>query len=218
MTQRQVCWLLLWITLLALPSTALGQAVTLGAKLGANFATIDVSGFQGEETRTAIVAGGVLGIGVSRTFGVQLETLYAQKGAKARDDDETERLWIDYVEVPVLVRVRVPVGSSSVRPVFYAGPTVAFEVSCTHGLETGGSDFEAGCREPGPVSELDPVQTASVDAAIALGGGIDVDLGRTILSFEVRYTNGFTNIVDEDTTEWKNRVLAVIMGLAVRLP
>ena len=38
-----------------------------------------------------------------------------------------------------------------------------------------------------------------------------------VLSVEARYTNGFTNILDEDSTTLKNRVISVVVGWVVRL-
>ena len=190
----------------------------LGVKTGVNSATIDVSSIDTEQRRTAFAAGATLGVALHRAFVIQFEALYMQKGAKAGDEDETERLWVNYLELPLFARVRVPLGSSPVHPTFYVGPTFAFEVSCTLGLETGGQDFETPCGEPGPVSELDPIETVAVDFGVAFGGGLEIVLGRANLSIEGRYTNGFTNvIIDENTTTLKNRVVSVLVGLAVPL-
>ncbi len=199
------------------PGTAGAQGVTLGGKFGANFAKADINDDQGERTRRGIVLGGVLGIPLHEAFGIQLEALYAQKGLAAEDSpDERAVLKINYIDVPVLAHVRIPNRSGPVRPVFYAGPVISFEVACSIEFEEGGISGEAGCRDED--FGVDQFISAAVDFGLTGGGGFDVDLGKTILSFEARYTHGFTDILEEDATEIKNRVISAMVGLSFRVP
>ena len=200
----------------ALPANiAVAQEISVGGKIGVNLAKTAVDDFDEEETRTGIVGGASLGIGLGPVFGLQIEALYAQKGVKAPDQDLTISLQTDYLEMPLLARIRIPVSGGNVRPTLSAGPAVAFELACTLEAESGGVEVEVGCRESG--DGLDALNTASVDFGLLVGGGLDIDVGKTILSFEGRYTHGLVDILQDDASQLKNRAFTFLVGLSFRV-
>ena len=116
----------LLLTLLAgLPAVLPAQSI--GVKAGASFGNISNKGvLPGNlDNRTGFAAGIYLGSGGAIGFGV--EGLYAQRGLKS-DGTSTEETRLDYIDVPVYLRIALPLGP--VRPFGYAGPQVSYEVRC----------------------------------------------------------------------------------------
>ena len=82
-------------------------------------------------------------IGVSATtggaIGFGVEGMYAQRGITSANAADTRKL--DYIDVPVYVRVALPLGS--VAPFVYAGPQAMYEINCgTENGTCGGSGRE----------------------------------------------------------------------------
>jgi hypothetical protein len=98
----------------------------------------------------------------------------------------------DYIEIPVLLKLRIPAGSF--HPFVFAGPAFGFNLKAVlEGIE------------------VDNMPTA--DYSAVLGGGLQ--LGRSI-HIDVRYTMGLQKleIPDLDTIDLKNGVLSATIGLA----
>lgn len=130
MSAHRVHTVFLWaaslVCLLMLPQPADAQTLTLGVEGGVNFTNVtDYSAETGG--RTGLIAGGFLGIELSRIWTLQPEILYAQKGTST----ENRALDLAYLEIPILVKALIPVGGNTIRPVVYAGPTFAFQISCS---------------------------------------------------------------------------------------
>jgi len=154
-------------------------------------------------TYTAFAAGGFVRLGISRLFTIQPELLYIQKGAKFLDDAGAPagRLKVGYVQIPVLVQVRIPTGPAGfVSPHVYAGPAVGFKAGCKLREETGTG--YTSCEDGGQ-------KLKGSDFSVVFGGGVDI--GRAVI--DVRYDYGFSKLEDiSPPSNVKNRTLYLLAG------
>jgi hypothetical protein len=172
----------------------------LGAKAGAVLASQQLSDGAATTlaTRTAVVAGAFYTLPVGSRFGVQIEGLYAQKGARSSMFGIDSTLQLDYLEVSMLARMRFGGGR---RHYYVAGGAApAFR------LRARARTAFAGATEEVDVAD----QVERIDLGVAAGGG--VVLGR--LEIDARYILGIRD-VDADKSDGgrtKNRALAVTAG------
>lgn len=187
--------------LLAGPSTALGQdqpptgAKTFGLIGGVDFSTLAGADVSNTSSRTGFMGGLFLGIMVGRAVEVEPEVLYAMKGSSFTDTDTT--IALDYVEVPILVKVHLqPEGGMYLL----AGPAVDFHVSC----KAAGA-ISIDCSDFG----LSPNLT--------FGGIVGLGYTRGHLGVEGRYDFDFSDALALDSftnLDAKNRVWAILVRLS----
>jgi hypothetical protein len=176
--------------MLVLPQTA-AAGVKFGIKGGANIANVN-GNFTGElsnwKSTVGFCAGIFLELNLGRILTIQPEVLYTVKGA----DSGTGKLKFDYLEIPVLLKIRIPTGS--VHPFVFAGPAFGFSLrALIDGVK---------------ISDM-----PTADYGAVLGGGLQ--LGRSI-HIDARYTMGLQKLAipDLDTIDLKNGVLSATIGLA----
>jgi hypothetical protein len=190
------------LTVLALLFTLLGAApaaaqMTYGARVGVNFA--DVSFDADEDVPTSGRKGLLAGVFVTIPLGwltVQPEAIYTVKGTSLDIGGFTNDYIVDYVEVPVLARARLPRNAYVV-----AGPAMAFRLRARSRTAFGGSTEEVDLDE----------DIESFDLGIVVGVGLDV--GRWVV--DARYTHGLSDI-DTDTSDGvraRNRVVSLSAGI-----
>ena len=191
---KKVGWVLAvgsFAVLLALPRPATAD-VRFGIKGGANVANVngDFVDALGDWKSTVGFCGGIfLELNFGRVLTIQPEVLYTMKGTDTADGG---KLKFDYVEIPILLKLRIPTGS--VHPFVFAGPAFGFTLKAAlEGLEV--EDF--------PKS----------DTSAVLGGGLQ--LGSSF-HIDVRYTMGLQKleIPDLEAIDLKNGVLSATIGLA----
>jgi len=176
--------------MLVLPQMA-AAGVKFGIKGGANIANVN-GNFEealADWKSTVGFCGGVfLELNFGRILTIQPEVLYTMKGA----DTGTGKLKFDYLEIPILLKLRIPIGS--LHPFVFAGPAFGFNLKAVlEGIE---------------VEDM-----PKADYSAVLGGGLQ--LGRSI-HIDVRYTMGLQKleIPDVDAIDLKNGVLSATIGLA----
>ena len=123
-----------------LPLTAqaqLGEGIDIkpGVRAGVDFMTFWGDDVDGDETnrRTGILVGGFLLADFAGPFAVQPELMYIQKGAGQErtlpDGTTVTRTFkLDYIEVPILVKLQVPL-EEGITPSVFAGPTLGLNVT-----------------------------------------------------------------------------------------
>jgi len=146
--------------------------------------------------------------------GFQTGALYVQKGAKLDDDGVAGSLKIDYLEVPVLLRVGVPL-SAGFAPTLLVGGSLAWRVRCRVEVSGGGINASADCNDSDDfgadlgVKRFDGGLSGGVEFPITMGG-------RYIFVPSVRYTRGLTKISDIDGTDVKNSSIQIGLGIRFR--
>ncbi len=202
--------LALAVLLLALPATGRAQGdLEWGVKGGLN-----VTGLRGAggtfDSKRGVVAGAFGVFDFAPEFGVEVDALFAMKGATLMGvgvDQSgsftgpiTEGFFIlDYIEVPILARLNAPV-HGRLSPHLYAGPTIAFKIG-------------ARSRYLGmPSSDLKSART--LDSGLAFGVSADVALGTRKLVLDARYGVGLTNAFDWAGPDLKNDAFSLMAGVA----
>ncbi len=191
---------------LMLSVSAFGQDDTkmlsaFGLKGGLNLANL--SGDIENNKSMVAFGGGVFGkITPSPTICIQPEVLFMQMGTE-EDFDNGEKVKLNYIEIPVLIKYVFPT-EGSFEPNIFAGPAVSFLMSADYGDE----DIKD--------------YITSVDFGLAFGAGADIAIGDGggKVTFDGRYTLGLTNInddVDSDEFSIKNGVITFMVGYAFPL-
>src|SRR5687768_5060116 len=115
-------------TTLVLTAALLASAVSasaqpsFGVKAGINISNLSTNNTDGvePENRTGFIGGVFVTLPVSGIFAIQPEVLVGMQGAKFTEDGESAKLQLNYLQVPVLARIKA--GSAS--PVsFLVGPS-----------------------------------------------------------------------------------------------
>jgi hypothetical protein len=194
----------LFAGLAALPRPASAD-IRFGVKAGGNMAR--PTGLDGQDpvatlkTKTGFTGGVFVSLDFGRTVSVQWEALYTMKGAVyvAADDAFTDKLYADYIEVPLLLKVRIPL--PVVQPFVFAGPTVGFKLQ--EKLESNGEDVP-----------LTQALLKNSDYGTVFGAGLN--LGPNFMA-DLRYSLGMQKVAyafqGEVPTDLKNGVWSASVGV-----
>ncbi|UCF20450.1 MAG: PorT family protein [Gemmatimonadota bacterium] len=185
------------LLVMSVTDTTLAQRLSVGARGGYSSTTVGWRGLQAIETdwNSNYHIGGLLKLAVHENFAIQLETWYAKKGTGARflDDDIEGDYDLAYLQIPLLAQVMVPLGPDSrVAPHFFAGPTIAFELSCEISAVIGGMTVRDDCDAP----DLD-LERKTTDIGLLLGGGIEIQIGPGSILLDAMYDLGLANLNDD---------------------
>ena len=183
----------------------------LGIVAGSNFAKIEGNDVAGADTRTAFVGGLNLVLPIAPSLSIVPELLYSMKGSTGQDDAGPATFRANYVEVPVLFRFDVQ-NSSGARPLFYAGPSIAFQTKCEfEGSDFSGAHVTMGCKDFFQTFGEGDVEVHKVDAGAVFGGGVAFNASGRVMTLGVRYELGIKKLFTG--TDAKNRVLSLIGSL-----
>lgn len=191
--------------LLALPQPA-AAGVQFGIKAGGNMAK--PTGVDAQDplatlkNKVGFTGGIFLAFNFGRIVTVQWEALYTMKGATyvALDDSYTDKLYADYIEVPLLLKIKIPL--PVIQPFVFAGPSVGFKLQ--EKLQENGVDV--------PLTEK---LLKNNDYGAIFGAG--VNLGRSFM-LDVRYSLGMQKVIStvqgEVQPDFKNGVWSASLGIA----
>ena len=158
---------------------------------GLNFATFTGTDIADAKTRTGFHAGAavILPLGTSLFF--QPQALYSMKGATASNGAITMEFKFNYLEVPLFLGLRVPLQGSEIRPYVMAGPYLGFKMGCKVKASWGGASAEVSCDESSVILDM-----GSSDLGLAFGAGVEVPMGRGMLSLGARYSKGLAQMMN----------------------
>jgi len=185
----------------AFTSLSLAQ-MQIGPKAGMNLASLTGDAVEDSESKTGFAGGVFFMYKFSDMFAIQPEAYYSMKGATDKMDfgegvtvDLTYTL--DYIEVPLLLKLLIPIQGSSINPAIFAGPSVGFK-----------STAKLKAEYEGDSEEEDIENVTSTDFGLVFGGGLGFPIGKNELGFDVRYIMGLATIDDtEDSDDVKNSVI-----------
>jgi opacity protein-like surface antigen len=189
-------------------ATKLQPGFSFGLKGGliiADFSGADVD--QAFRTKVGFAAGGFLAYRLSNIFTIQAEALYTRKGAKifakVQGTMLNEWLNLNYIEIPLLFKFYPPL-DSSIRPMFFAGPYLAFKSSFKDKWEYGelsGNDDVSTFREK--------------ETGFVAGGGVDFPVASGVrMSAEIRFSRGLSTLSKNAEEKGYNSVFAILVGIA----
>ena len=172
-------------------AAALAQPA-VGIKAGASFGNISNKGLLpgSLKNRTGFAAG--IYVGSSGALGIGLEGLYAQRGAESDDPLATAETRLDYIDVPVYLKIKIP--TPAIKPFIYAGPQVSYEVKCRTGAGLDCGDYSSTGRKRWDYAGV-------IGAGIRLGGAVGFGI-------EGRYVYGLKDLKPSTVTSgssYKNR-------------
>ena len=186
----------------AVPAAAHAQG-GLGIKAGASFGNVSNRGvLPGDLGGRTGYAGGISLGTRGGLLGFTVEALYAQRGVTSQNGIDTDSRKLDYLDVPVFLRVAIP--TPGIRPFGYAGPQVSFEVRC----RAGGTD----CPDTGP----DGTKRDKSTYAGVIGAGVRLG-GASGFTIEGRYIYGLTDLKLSTVTSsesYKTRSFLILAGFS----
>ena len=178
-------------------TTASAQSVSGGVKGGVNFSTVtgDLDPGATKAQRQGFAAGGFVMGKVAPMVAIQVELLYSQEGLKIKSGSTEGHAKIDYMRLPLLLRLGRPSADKATGFVV-VGPSMGFLMSAKTVIGTVTDDFK---------NEL-----KSTDVSLVVGAGISAK--RIVI--EGRYSAGTRDVnkVKGSTTN-KLRTISLLAGV-----
>lgn len=180
--------------------------IQFGIRGGGNASKLtgaDIQNLEGTiKYKVGLVGGIFFAINIGKIITIEPEFLYTMKGAQEQvtAGDYTEKLYGDYLEIPVLLKLRIP--TPGIQPAIFAGPSVGFKLK--EKLQRNGQDV--------PLQEK---ILENNDYGAIFGAGLD--FGRHFM-IDVRYSLGLKKVLSaaQGTTalDVKNGVWSATVGIA----
>jgi len=189
---------LLLVSLLLAGSASFAQIqVAVGVKGGLNMSKLDVNSTVAAnyDARTGFHGGGFVLVKLTK-FAVQPEVLFSRQGSKLGINGLTLEQNIDYINVPVMLKLYTIAGIN-----LQIGPQLGFLYSAT------GSVLDKATQQP-----LDATKELykKSDLSLSMGAGWDLPFGLTV---DARYNLGLGIIQDNPSLDaTKNQVFQVSVG------
>lgn len=156
------------VALLAAPTTDLHAQVPLTVVAGPTLMTISSDEFETSSTLGFFVGAGA-SFSLNETVSVSPFLAYVQKGAEFSDGSIGS---YDYIEVPVLFGISLPVGESDRSVQFSAGPEIGFQINC----DEDGFDCTEFSDHKGTEFGLVASVGLTVNESLGVGGGTNIGL------------------------------------------
>lgn len=196
---------------------AQSSPLQLGAEVGLAAASIVGGDSEDSDTRTTPYGGFTLVVHKPNArFGFQTGLLLVPKGASTDLDNGKASFELNYVEIPLLLRISLPLRESNIVPTLLLGGSVGVKNSCKVTGESGSLKQSIDCDDSAFEGDLD-VKTVDVGASAGLEVGIPI-AKRFMLAPTIRYTRGLTKIVDAtDDDQAKNAVFQGGVAFRIRM-
>lgn len=194
--------------LLSVPGHAHALSFGAGPIGGVEFANADVEDHSATDSRVGLAIGLRTEFGVTNPYSLLLEPMYVQKGASFDIPTGSARGYVDYLEIPVLLKAKF--GAMQAHAYVFAGPSFGITLNA-EGKYTGIGTF---------ASDLDE-RTAGLVISGDIGGGGAFRLSQYLyLNADVRYSHGFMDALDKsvaDIDSWHSRDVRLLAGLLLHL-
>lgn len=172
------------------------QNVTFGVKGGLNISKL--TSLDDSKTLAGFNAGGLINIGLNKSWAIQPEVVYSTQGTKTSSSifwglgNISSTAKLSYVNIPVMVQY-------TIAEAFYveAGPQLGILASAKLKVNDHTTDIKDNMK--------------SIDFGLGFGCGYNFEMG---LGINARYNFGLTNVFDSDNVDHKNSVAQV--GLSYR--
>jgi hypothetical protein len=177
-------------SLLLAAAPAQAQRLHFGLRGGVNVAGADTKGtaFNGDSGTQTGYHVGLIGVAdISSWFALQTEVWYSKKGFS--EGDGGVALDLTYFEIPVLAVVKLPLPLS---PRLFSGPVLGLESGCDVTFEGETQNCERA-RQGAP-------RTKGADSGIIFGAGLGFDFGPGMLTGDIWYNYGLTDISETSET------------------
>ena len=202
--------------------------ISVGAKIGANFADTRVDGLLGnlapeQTTFTGFTAGVMAEIPMINALSFRPELNYIQKGFTVSQSFDVDLIGIDmevgakartrinYIEMPLLLKYSI--GSDAAKVYAIAGPSIAYAANAEL---TPVATFIVDFNLPSIPINLDNNIYNRWEISGVLGAGGEVKAGNGKVFADARYNLGFTNMLNNPVVDLriKNQGFSVSAGYA----
>lgn len=215
----------LTLALSLLPASSLSaQTAPFVLRGGINLSKFVGGDAGATDARRGLNLGGsyrVLGVG---PFSFWFEGYYRQKGADGIRNLEqggpvptTLQVGIDYIEIPVLLRLDIPVPSRKIRPYLQGGPAFGWKLDCSVTFSTvSDTPPQQNCDDLLGGGLQDKLR--NYEQGVVLGGGIDFNiLGRLGgFNLDARLTRGLSRLATgTDQTDVRNQSFTLMLGYSI---
>jgi hypothetical protein len=213
---RNLAPILLLVLLMALlpPRPAEAQFAIRG---GVNLVDLFGDDVEASDSRPRLTGGigfDLIGLG---PLTLAPEIYYAQKGAENFQRrlvaGEPVEISLSYVEVPVLLRLAIPVGASRFQPYVGGGPVFGWQINCEVQASAAGAREDCG-QLLGGEQQLEET-LRSFEQGVMLGGGVAFEAIRGLgaITLDARYARGLSRLSESsDGPEIQNRALSLLLG------
>lgn len=201
-----------WIILLVLPLTfgalkAQTNVTSVGAKVGFSSSSFRSAHISDVSRRNLATMGGYLNFAPGKgIFSIQPEVLYAPKGSTFSYGGVRYEYKLNYIEVPVLLKLSIPIGGTF-YPNIFAGPQAGFRLSEKRSVISSNGTQAVSTQK-----------TNGVDYGGVFGGGIDIKLDNVVLGFDGRYMLGANELESADEfSDIRNGSFSLNFGIGIIL-
>jgi hypothetical protein len=189
----------------AFTSISMAQ-MQIGPKAGLNIASIggddadQILEGQSLDSKTGFAGGVFFMYQFSKMFAIQPEAYYTMKGATYSESGADLTITLDYIEVPLLFKLLIPVEGSNIKPSVFVGPSIGFNMTAKAKVEFEGESEENDLKD----------DTESTEFSLAAGAGLGFMVGQNELGVDVRYILGLSTF-DKSSDPWdlKNNVINI---------
>lgn len=191
----------------------------VGARAGLNLANTsyspDVNSVvpgASQSGRTLFLVGGIFQLAFAGPLALEVEPTYIQKGTVLEGSNITflnaqnvEEVFTNlkltykfsYIELPILLRVYIPVQGINLKPYAEAGPTVGFNLSSSYT-----ADYTIQFQGSGSTNQDNSSNTSSVEFGLAFGAGLEYGVApSTSIGLDIRYSLGLSDILTNQTAQ-----------------
>jgi hypothetical protein len=208
-----------WLVLVAARSLAAQMTrLQVGVEGGASMTTITGTGAQSVSSRASDYFGALLVMQSEHSpLGFETGIAYVRKGAVNAMPGARVSFETNYVEVPLLLRVSLPLPRVPIVPTFVVGASIGFRDGCRIAFTSGGSSGANDCNSPAAGGSA--FQLKAVDLGMTAGVGVDIALGsKAVLAPTIRFTRGISTISNApNAPDAINSAVQLGVGFRLRL-
>jgi hypothetical protein len=190
--------MLLVVCLLITSANVYAQfGLAIGPKAGVSISTLRGADLNNIDSRASWLGGAFINAQITPVFTIQPEIIFTKRGAEFTSNDVRRNIKVNYFEVPVLAKFRLPIGDV-VFPHIVVGPNFSFRTNVNY------SSYDTN---NGTVITTNDTDVKKSDVGAIVGAGLDIQTRNSGIFFTIdgRYGFGFNNINrGDDTIEIKN--------------
>lgn len=202
------------ITLFLMGATHYANAqfgFSVGPKGGVSISTFNGTDADNIDSRSSWFGGLFLNFQLAPAIAIQPELLLTERGADVTTGNVRDEISINYFEVPVLLKFRLPLANDIIFPHILLGPNFAFRTDL---------DFKSTDTQSGVNLEANTDDIKKSDISGLVGAGVDIQTPGNGVFFTIdgRYGFGFSDINDNDNAvSLKHRAWTFAVGVGFRI-
>lgn len=202
-------FIVLLLTIVLFSTNSFSQVgFSLGPKAGVTFTSFRGDHAEDVKSRTGWAGGLFANLSLLDFLSVQPEFLIHQKGATSRYNQYRNEIRVNYFEVPILLKIRLPLGQT-VYPNIFAGPNFSYRVS---------GKYSSTDTENGDDRNISIDNVRRSDTGGIVGVGIDIEGQSIFFTIDARYGFGFNELGDHSYyLNLRNEDLTVLAGIGFRI-